>query len=121
MKSTVNQAKDFRKSYGDVVAMDGTHKEGTMSTQETRYQSAKKRVEALRGFYVHLTVYVLINLLLCAINLLTSPDSLWFYWPLLGWGIAVALHALRVFSPGGRFGAEWEERKINELMEQGGK
>jgi hypothetical protein len=92
-----------------------------MSEQETRYQNAKKRVEALKGFYVHLTVYVLVNLLLFTINMLTSPDSLWFYWPLMGWGIAVALHALRVFSPGGRFGAEWEERKINELMEQGGK
>jgi hypothetical protein len=90
-----------------------------MSEQGTRYQNAKKRVEALRGFYVHLTVYVLVNLLLFAINMLTSPESLWFFWPLLGWGIAVALHALRVFGAG-RFGAEWEERKINELMEQGG-
>ena len=62
-----------------------------------------------------------VNLLLFTINVLTSPGSLWFYWPLMGWGIAVALHALRVFGTGGRFGAAWEERKINELMEQGGK
>jgi hypothetical protein len=88
---------------------------------EDKYQKAKKRVEELKGFYTHLTVYVLVNLLLCTINLLTSPDSLWFYWPLMGWGIAVALHALRVFGTGGWFGAAWEERKINELMEQGGK
>ena len=92
-----------------------------MSEQETRYQNAKKRVEALKGFYTHLTVYVLVNLLLFTINMLTSPGSLWFYWPLMGWGIAVALHALRVFGFGRRFGPEWEERKINELMEQGGK
>jgi len=92
-----------------------------MSEQETRYQNAKKRVEALKGFYTHLTVYILVNLLLFTINMLTSPGSLWFYWPLLGWGIAVALHALRVFGFGRRFDAEWEERKINELMEQGGK
>jgi len=92
-----------------------------MNDQETRYQNAKKRVEALKGFYTHLTVYVLVNLLLFTINMLTSPDRLWFYWPLMGWGIAVALHGLRVFSTGRRFGAEWEERKINELMVQGGK
>jgi len=92
-----------------------------MSEQETRYQNAKKRVEALKGFYTHLTVYVLVNLLLCTMDLLTSPHSLWFYWPLMGWGIAVALHALRVFSTGSWVGADWEERKINELMEQGGK
>jgi hypothetical protein len=92
-----------------------------MNDQETRYQNAKARVQALRGFYVHLTVYVLVNLLLCTINLLTSPDSLWFYWPLLGWGVGLALHALGVFGAGRRFGAEWQERKINELMEQKGK
>jgi hypothetical protein len=89
-----------------------------MSDQEIRYQNAKKKVEALKAFYRHLTVYVLVNLLLLTINLLTSPHSLWFYWPLLGWGIAVALHALRVFGFS-RSGQDWEERKINELMEQG--
>ena len=91
-----------------------------MSEQEIKYQNAKARVQAQREFYVHLTVYVLVNLLLFAINMLTSPESLWFFWPLLGWGIAVAVHALRVFGAGRRFGAEWEERKIDELMEQGG-
>jgi len=91
-----------------------------MSEQETRYQNAKKRVEALKGFYVHLTVYVLVNLLLFSIDMLTSPQSLWFFWPLLGWGIAIALHALGVFGAGRRFGAGWEERKINEWMERGG-
>jgi len=99
-----------------IVGVRTHQKEHEMSDQETRYQNAKERVQALRGFYVHLTVYVLVNLLLCTINLLTSPDSLWFYWPLLGWGIAVALHALRVFGAGRWFGADWEEKKIDELM-----
>jgi hypothetical protein len=84
-----------------------------------RYQNAKKRVEALRGFYVHLTVYVVVNLFLFALNVLTSPGRLWFFWPLLGWGLAVALHALRVFGSGRGFGAEWEEKKIKELMQEG--
>ena len=92
-----------------------------MNTEDNKYQKAKKRVKEIRGFYTHLGVYVLINAMLLLIDITMSPDILWFYWPLLGWGIAVALHALRVFGAGGRFGAEWEERKINELMEQGGK
>ena len=91
-----------------------------MNEQETKYQSAKKRAEALRGFYVHLTVYGIVNLFLFLLNMLVSPDSLWFYWPLMGWGIAIALHALSVFGPGRRLGADWEEKKIEELMEQGG-
>jgi hypothetical protein len=86
---------------------------------EDKYQKAKKRVQAIKEFYTHLTVYVLVNLLLFTINMLTLPGSLWFYWPLMGWGIAVALHALRVFGSGGRMGAEWEDRKIKELMEPG--
>ena len=53
-----------------------------------------------------------------SINVIVSPDGLWFFWPLMGWGIAVALHALRVFGAGRWFGADWEERKIDELMEQ---
>jgi len=44
------------------------------------------------------------------------PQSLWFIWPLMGWGIAIVLHALRVFV--GTPGSSWEEKKIAELMEK---
>ena len=67
------------------------------------YQSAKKRVETKRGFYTHLSVYVAVILFLVVINFLTSSSTIWFHWPMLGWGIAVALHALAVFVFPGRF------------------
>ena len=35
--------------------------------------------------------------LLVAINMATSPDVLWFIWPLIGWGFAVALHGVGTF------------------------
>lgn len=89
-----------------------------MNQQEIKYKRAKERVAALRGFYVHLGVYVLVNLLLFLINITASPDSLWFFWPLLGWGLAVVLHALSVFGSGFLFGAAWEEKKIREIMEE---
>ena len=60
-----------------------------MNTEETKYQKAKERVEAIKGFYIHLTVYVVVNLILFSINMIVSPDSLWFFWPLMGWGIGV--------------------------------
>ena len=87
-----------------------------MNTKETKYLKAKERVEALRGFYIHLTVYVIVNLGLFFINMITSPETLWFIWPLMGWGIAIALHALRVFVE--RPGSSWEEKKIAELMQE---
>ena len=87
-----------------------------MNTKEIKYLKAKERVEALRGFYIHLTVYVIVNLGLFIINMMTSPEMLWFIWPLMGWGIAIALHALRVFVE--RPGSSWEEKKIAELMQE---
>jgi hypothetical protein len=88
-----------------------------MNEEEIRYQRAKKRVDELRGFYIHLGVYLLVNLLLFLINMLSSPDDLWFYWVLLGWGVAIVAHAFSVFGFGRLFGADWEEKKIREIME----
>jgi 2TM domain len=88
-----------------------------MNNEKIRYQQAKERVEALRGFYIHLTVYVIVNLFLFLLNILVSPDSLLFYWPLLGWGIAIVLHAVSVFGPGYLSGTDWEEKKISEILE----
>ncbi|MCK4322302.1 2TM domain-containing protein, partial [candidate division WOR-3 bacterium] len=58
-----------------------------------------------------------VNLALFIINMLTSPNSLWFYWPLFGWGIGLLIHAFSVFGTK-RFLRDWEEKKINELMEK---
>jgi hypothetical protein len=83
---------------------------------DERYKRAKARVDELRSFYIHAAVYVVVNLFLIAINLIVSPDVLWFYWSLLGWGIGLAAHAITVFGASGRWARDWEERKIRELM-----
>ena len=51
---------------------------------------------AREGLYVHATIFVLVNATLLLIDALT-PGSWWFYWPLAGWGIGLAAHALTVF------------------------
>lgn len=85
---------------------------------EARYERAKKRVEDIKGFYSHLVVYVLVNAALLVLNLLTSPGGLWFQWPLFFWGIGIVAHAASVFGPKWFLGAEWERRKIEELMDK---
>ncbi len=87
-------------------------------TEEERFQQAKKRVEEIKGFYGNLTAYIVVNLALLFINLKTSPDQLWFYWPMLGWGIGVIFHGLRVFNYLPFLGKDWEERKMKEYMEE---
>ena len=89
---------------------------------DEKYEKAKKRVEELRKFYGNLVTYTVINVILIIINLVTSPGSLWFYWVTIFWGIAILLHASRVFIFKGRFlGEQWEEKKIKEIMEKEGK
>jgi uncharacterized protein YhhL (DUF1145 family) len=89
---------------------------------DEKYEKAKNRVEELKKFYGNLVTYGVINVILIIINLVTSPGSLWFYWVTIFWGIAILLHASKVFILKGKFlGEEWEERKIKEIMEKEGK
>lgn len=59
--------------------------------------SAHTNVDAKRKFSVHLSVYLAVNALLIAINSANTSEHLWFIWPLFGWGIGVAFHAIGVF------------------------
>ena len=56
--------------------------------EEQLKRMAKKRVE----FRDHLLIYVAINTVLIAINMLTVPQFWWFLFPLVFWGIGVAFH-----------------------------
>ncbi len=51
----------------------------------------------VRGVAVHLFAYLAVNALLMVINLSQSPRSIWFIWPLLGWGLGLAAHAWLVY------------------------
>ncbi|MFN3235844.1 MAG: 2TM domain-containing protein [Pseudomonadales bacterium] len=74
-------------------------------------EQAQERIDELRGFYSHLASFVGVNLFLFMINVVTSPGSWWFIFPLGGWGIGMFCHAFSVFFSG----AKWEERKMQEL------
>ena len=88
-----------------------------MEDQE-RYERARKRVEEIKGFYVHLAVFVLVNIGLFLLNIISSPETYWFYWPLIGWGIGLVAHGFGVFGLTGILGSDWEEQKIKKLMEK---
>ena len=82
---------------------------------------AQRRASAKIGFYKHLAVYLGVNALLLVINLATSPETLWFYWPLLGWGIAIAAHAARTYWFGNRpaptLRQRLEEQELQKLKD----
>lgn len=78
----------------------------------------KKQVKEMKMFYLHLMAYVVVITALMIINLITYPFYLWFLWPVLGWGIPIAFHALSVFNMSPFLGRDWEQRKIEELIEK---
>lgn len=80
------------------------------------YERARGRIEARRGFFVHLAIYAAVMTMLAIINMIASPDTLWFQWPLMGWGIGVFFHGLGVFVFSGRLAItdEMVERELGK-------
>ena len=95
-----------------------TQKVSAMSSQPSlesmAYQRAAKRVQELKGFYGNLISYCLVIPFLIFVNLYTSPQYLWFVWPMLGWGIGLASHALKVYG----VGRAWEEKQIRKILDK---
>lgn len=85
-----------------------------MQDDDQAYDRANKRMKEIKSFYGNLISYCIIIPFLIILNLITSPKSLWFYWPMLGWGIGVAAHGMGTFA----VGKNWEERKIREILEK---
>jgi fatty acid desaturase len=82
-----------------------------------KFEQARRRVAAIKGFYIHLTVFVLVLAGLFAIDLATGSEW-WVHWVLLGWGVGVIAHALAVFGRAPAMVAEWEARKVRQLLRQ---
>jgi hypothetical protein len=87
--------------------------------QETRYEAAKKRVEEIKGFYMHLGIFIVFGLAMFAINEIATPDRFWWHWPVLIWGVGLAMHAFAVVFENRFFGSEWEEKKVQQLLDRG--
>ncbi|VAW11979.1 hypothetical protein MNBD_BACTEROID03-2284 [hydrothermal vent metagenome] len=89
---------------------------------------AKKRVEELKGFYIHFMVYVFVNIMISTIITVSRMyngdgfiETIWNFetfstW--LFWGIGIFFHALKVFSYNLFFNKDWEERQIRKYMEE---
>ena len=89
--------------------------------RDPKLERAKRQVAAIKGFYTHVFVFVVVMVGLFVLNLALKywADSPWWVqWPLLGWGIGVGAHALAVFGHASKRVANWEQRKIRQLMEE---
>lgn len=79
------------------------------------YEKAKKKVKEKRKFYSHLFTWIIFSVFFILLNLVTS-HYFWAIFPILGWGIGVAFHGIKVFSL--NYGDDWEEREIMKEVEK---
>ena len=98
-------------------------KEPDMSTVTSQSQSvhadealAMAHVRKLKGFYMHLALYVIIISFLAVVNLMTYRHHLWFIWSALGWGIGILLHGLRVFDRIPFLNGDWERQQVEKYL-----
>ena len=90
-------------------------------SEEELYLQAKKRVESIKGFYIHFAVYIIINVFLLTIIImnLDEGDNIWdfgHFSTAIFWGVGIAFHALGVFGKDLLFGKNWEKRKIQRFQ-----
>jgi hypothetical protein len=94
-----------------------------------KYIRAKKRVDQLKGYYGHLTSYILVNIFISAFSIIndmkdgdtlnqalfeTNDHQLWLWW-----GIGIAFHTYGVFGARLLFmNKNWEDKKIKEYMNE---
>jgi len=91
------------------------------------YARAKKKVDELKHFYIHLVMYFVINIFISTMkirrNILNGESfeeaffdfgtfAVWFFW-----GIGLATLALRTFGPSLFLGKDWEERQTKKILE----
>lgn len=68
-----------------------------LAASPEKLRIAHRNVRMKMGFYIHAAVYLLVNAFLAAVNLSSGAEVIWFKWPLLGWGLGLAIHGAVVW------------------------
>ena len=56
----------------------------------------------LNGFLNHLIGYFAVMVVLVPLDLWLTPNTIWFVWPMVGWGSILAIHVAYVMGLIGR-------------------
>ena len=101
-----------------------------MENSYEKYERATKRVKELKGFYNHLKIFIIVNLMffLFRSGLLHRflPEDFpirpeyfnWIYANLFIWGLIILAHALITYRNKLPFVKNWEERQIKKYMKK---
>lgn len=77
---------------------------------------ARRRASAKLRWYVHLLVFILVNISVFAMSKYAFGDRPWHVAPLLGWGAGLVLHGIAVFVLGGDLRERMTQRERERLQ-----
>lgn len=85
----------------------------------------RDHVHKLRRFYTDVLIYVVVNIGLILIWVVSGGGYFWPIWVIIGWGIGLGIHAfslglipqMNAMVP--FMTAEWEDQEVRRLMEAG--
>ena len=89
------------------------------SLEEAR-EEARRYVRRKRILYTVVGIWLALCLMWFTIDMLDDSTSFWFYWPMLGTGIGVAITAIALLGVGGLFGVDWERREMDRYLRRRG-
>ena len=93
-------------------------------SDDDKLKRAKKRLDELKGFYIHLAVYVGVNAFIMvniAVRSLGDGDTFWQFGTFLTpvfWGIGLLIHGLNTFRVNPFLGKDWEKKQIQKYMDE---
>jgi hypothetical protein len=82
----------------------------TLLSDDEIERIARKRAGAKLGWYIHAALYLVVNLVLLAFSQHGFGHRSWSVFPVLGWGLGLALHGISVFMLGA--GSSFRERLV---------
>jgi 2TM domain len=88
----------------------------TSESSNEALAEARRYVRRKRIFYTVLGIWIALSLMWFAIDMADDSSSVWFYWPMLGTGIAVAVTGIVLLGIGGLMGVKWERREIDKYL-----
>jgi uncharacterized membrane protein len=83
-------------------------------------EEARRYVRRKRILFTIVGIWLALCLMWFVIDLLDDSSSWWFYWPMFGTGIGVAITAIVLLGIGGLLGADWERRQIDKYLNRRG-
>ncbi|WP_116769407.1 2TM domain-containing protein [Maribacter litoralis] len=87
--------------------------------ENTKYRRAKERVEEIRKFYGKVASAMVSILIVASINYYFNEwRNAWFLWVVFGLSISLFFKANKIFNLNPFMGRDWEERKIQEFLQQ---